>query len=158
MGGNCIRAREDAPPPGSLRASTALHPPLLAYRSSALLFPFPGRLLDCRHVSDAMKHSLELSASTRPEWVNAVMSNFPAFLQDHADCERKASAMAMSFVAKYPDRVEIIPELIETAIEELDHFQQVYAHMARRGVGLAKEMSEDPYIKALLELCGCDPI
>src|SRR3989441_5195195 len=104
-----------------------------------------------------MKYSLEPALATRPEWVTTVVSNFPAFLQDHADCERKASAMAMSFVAKYPDRVEIIPELIETAIEELDHFQQVYAHMVKRGVRLAKEITEDPYIKALLALCRTDP-
>src|SRR5437660_5614667 len=105
-----------------------------------------------------MKYSLEPAVATRPEWVRTVLSNFPAFLQDHADCERKASAMAMSFVAKYPDRVEIIPDLIETGIEELDHFRQVYAHMARRGILLAKEMSEDPYIKALLGLCHTDPL
>src|SRR6266581_7652923 len=105
-----------------------------------------------------MKYSLDLAASTRPEWVRTVLSDFPAFLQDHADCERKASAMAMSFVAKYPDRVEIIPELIETAIEELGHFQQVYSRMTKRGITLAKEMSEDPYIKALLELCRTDPL
>jgi tRNA-(ms[2]io[6]A)-hydroxylase len=104
-----------------------------------------------------MKLSLDLVAATRPEWTRAVMADFPAFLQDHADCERKASAMALSFVAKYPDRVEIIPELIETAAEELDHFQQVYAHMEKRGVRLAREISEDPYIKALLELCHTDP-
>ena len=89
---------------------------------------------------EPMKLSLDLAASTRPEWIKTVMSDFTAFLQDHADCERKASAMAMSFVAKYPDRVEIIPELIETGIEELEHFEQVYAHMARRGIRLAKEM------------------
>ena len=76
-----------------------------------------------------MKYSLELTVPTPPEWVQTVMSNFPAFLQDHADCERKASAMAMSFVAKYPDRVEIIPELIVTGVEDLEHFQQVYARM-----------------------------
>ena len=105
-----------------------------------------------------MKYSLELSTGTRPEWAQAVRSNFPAFLQDHADCERKASAMALSFVAKYPDRVEIIPELIETGVEELQHFQQVYAHMARRGIPLAKEIAEDPYIKALLNLCYSDPL
>ena len=86
------------------------------------------------------------------------MTDFPSFLQDHADCERKASAMAMSFVAKYPDRVEIIPELIETGIEELEHFQQVYMHMQKRGIRLAKEMTEDPYIKSLLNLCRPDPI
>src|SRR5205809_324290 len=104
-----------------------------------------------------MKYSLELSAATRPEWVATVLANFPAFLQDHADCERKASAMALSLVAKYPDRIEIIPELIATGIEELQHFQQVFDHMQKRGVRLAKEMTEDPYIKALLQLCRTDP-
>jgi tRNA 2-(methylsulfanyl)-N6-isopentenyladenosine37 hydroxylase len=105
-----------------------------------------------------MKLSLDLVAATRPEWVKTVMADFPSFLQDHADCERKASAMAMSFVAKYPDRVEIIRELIETGIEELEHFQQVYTHMAKRGIRLAKEMQPDPYITALIDLCHSDPI
>ena len=105
-----------------------------------------------------MKLSLELTTATAPAWVTTVMADFPAFLQDHADCERKASAMAMSFVAKYPDRVEIIPELIETGLEELEHFQQVYAHMARRGIRLAKEMKQDPYIQGLMKLCKSDPI
>jgi tRNA-(ms[2]io[6]A)-hydroxylase len=105
-----------------------------------------------------MKYSVELVASSRPEWVQTVMADFPAFLRDHADCERKASAMAMSFVAKYPDRMEIIPELIETAIEELGHFQQVQAHMQKRGIRLAREMTQDPYIKALINLCCSDPL
>src|SRR6188474_2223417 len=100
-----------------------------------------------------MKLSLDLVTSTNPQWVKTVMADFPSFLQDHADCERKASAMAMSFVAKYPDRVEIIAELIETAVEELGHFQQVHAHMQKRGIRLAREMTEDPYIRALINLC-----
>src|SRR6266481_1850654 len=105
-----------------------------------------------------MKYSLELTTATGPEWVKVVMSNFPAFLQDHADCERKASAMAMSFVAKYPDRTEILHELIETGIEELQHFQQVYEQMQKRGIHLAREMTQDPYIKALMDLCHTDPL
>src|SRR5688500_17085728 len=108
--------------------------------------------------TDAMKYSLELTAATSPAWATTVLGNLPAFLQDHADCERKASAMAMSFVAKYPDRVEIIPELIETGLEELEHFQQVYAYMAKRGIRLAKEMKQDPYIQGLMDLCKSDPI
>ena len=43
------------------------------------------------------------------------MNDFDSFLQDHANNVRKALAMAISFVAKYPDRLEIIPELIDTA-------------------------------------------
>jgi len=105
-----------------------------------------------------VKLSLELAVATTPEWARTVMADFPAFLQDHADCERKASAMAMSFVAKYPDRVEIIPELIDTGIEELQHFQRVYAYMEKRGIRLVKERWQDPYIQALSGQCHTDPI
>jgi len=100
-----------------------------------------------------MKLNLDLAIDSKQEWIDAVMSDFNAFLQDHADCERKASSMAMSFVAKYPNRVEIIPELIEIGIEELEHFQQVYNLMASKGIQLAHSIGEDPYLKALLKLC-----
>jgi len=100
-----------------------------------------------------MKLNLDVAISSSPEWIAAVMDNFDSFLQDHADCERKASAMAMSFVAKYPNRVEIIPELIETAIEELEHFQQVYKIMQDRGLELQHSIGKDPYLEKLLKLC-----
>ena len=103
-----------------------------------------------------MKFSLDLTVATSPAWVDAVMADVPAFLQDHADCERKASAMAMSLVAKYPDRLEIIPELIATGGGELEHFQQVYEIMRERGIPLAKEIEADPYIKALMALIHSD--
>jgi tRNA-(ms[2]io[6]A)-hydroxylase len=100
-----------------------------------------------------MKLNLDLVKASKPEWIEAVMADFDSFLQDHADCERKASAMAMSFVAKYPDRTEIIPELIETGIEELEHFHQVYNLMQERGIQLQHSIGEDPYLKALLKKC-----
>ncbi|NND05589.1 MAG: tRNA-(ms[2]io[6]A)-hydroxylase [Saprospiraceae bacterium] len=100
-----------------------------------------------------MKLNLDIKLPSSQAWLEAVMSDFNAFLQDHADCERKASAMAMSFVAKYPDRIEIIPELIETAIEELEHFQQVYQLLVERGCTLQHSIGEDPYAKALVKLC-----
>ena len=105
-----------------------------------------------------MKLSLELTVATRPEWAETVVSDLPSFLQDHADCERKASALAMSLVAKYPDRFEIIPELIATGVEELEHFQQVYQVMRRRGIPLAREIGQDPYIKALMDLLHTDTL
>ena len=105
-----------------------------------------------------MKLSLELTVATQPEWVDAVTADLPSFLQDHADCERKASALAMSLVAKYPDRVEIIPELIATGVEELEHFQQVYEVMRRRGIPLAREIGRDPYITALMKLLHTDSL
>ena len=99
-----------------------------------------------------IRFEIELHCASSQAWLDAVMNDFDSFLQDHADCERKASAMAMSFVAKYPERTEIIPDLIDTGIEELEHFQQVYSLMARRGVTLAPEIKPDLYAKQLLAL------
>jgi tRNA-(ms[2]io[6]A)-hydroxylase len=100
-----------------------------------------------------LKLNLDLAIASKSEWLDAVLGDFDKFLQDHADCERKASAMAMSFVAKYPDRKEIIPLLIETGIEELDHFKQVYDLMASRGIPLEHSIGKDPYLEALLKNC-----
>ncbi|MDQ3191333.1 MAG: tRNA-(ms[2]io[6]A)-hydroxylase [Bacteroidota bacterium] len=104
-----------------------------------------------------MKLSPELKYETTQEWVKAVLSDFESFIQDHADCERKASAMAMSFVAKCPDKVEIIPELIETALEEMEHFKQVYGLMQKKGIRLKADMPKDAYIQQLLALCRSSP-
>lgn len=100
-----------------------------------------------------MKLNLDIKVPSKTAWLNAVLEDFDAFLQDHADCERKASAMAMSFVAKYPDRKEIIPELIETGIEELEHFQMVYEIMTERNIPLRHSIQEDVYVSALIKLC-----
>jgi tRNA-(ms[2]io[6]A)-hydroxylase len=78
------------------------------------------------------------------------MDDFPSFIQDHANCEKKASAMAISLVSKYPDRPLILPALIETAIEELEHFRDVVGWMTRLGIPLAPDMKPDPYVNALL--------
>ncbi len=100
-----------------------------------------------------MKLNLDIKSKSKPEWIKAVLADFPAFLQDHADCERKASAMAMSMVAKYPDRTEILPELIDTGIEELEHFKMVYDIMVAKDVPLAHSIKEDLYIKQMIKLC-----
>ncbi|MEZ4961364.1 MAG: tRNA-(ms[2]io[6]A)-hydroxylase [Saprospiraceae bacterium] len=100
-----------------------------------------------------MKLNLDIAVPSKPEWVEAVMADFPSFLQDHADCERKASAMAMSFVAKFPDRTAIIPELIGIGIEELEHFQQVYLLMESRGIQLPASMGQDVYVANLIKRC-----
>ncbi len=100
-----------------------------------------------------MKLSLDLVQASNPLWIKAVMNDFNSFLQDHANCERKASAMAMSLAAKYPDRLAIIPDLIDTAIEELEHFRDVYKIMQKRGIPLKHEISEDLYVKQLIGLC-----
>ncbi|MDJ0654840.1 MAG: tRNA-(ms[2]io[6]A)-hydroxylase [Xanthomonadales bacterium] len=95
------------------------------------------------------RRSIDLLADTNPNWVNVVMDQFDEFLCDHANCERKASALAMSLVVKYPNRTRIIPTLIDVAREELEHFHQVYALMESRGLTLVHD-TQDPYVNGLL--------
>lgn len=96
------------------------------------------------------KVSIELLKATDLAWVQEVLNDFDGFLQDHANCERKASALAMSMVVKYPDRSRLIPQLIHIAEEELSHFRQVYTLMAERDIRLAKD-TPDPYVNQLLQ-------
>jgi tRNA-(ms[2]io[6]A)-hydroxylase len=91
---------------------------------------------------------VRLKASSSPAWVAAVLADFDAFLLDHAACERKASASALSFVAHYPDRPELVAECIALAREELEHFQRVAEWIARRGLVLAPDR-KDAYMQAL---------
>ncbi|NNF02611.1 MAG: tRNA-(ms[2]io[6]A)-hydroxylase [Bacteroidia bacterium] len=100
-----------------------------------------------------MKYEVQLKCVSSKEWLNTVMNDFPSFMQDHADCERKASAMAMSFVAKYPDRKEILKDCIATGIEELEHFNDVYRIMEKRGIPLKSEIPKDMYMHQLLKHC-----
>lgn len=78
------------------------------------------------------------------------MSDFNHFLADHAACERKASSTALSLVAHYRDKPKLVSEMIDLAVEELEHFRQVYALMERRGVLLIPD-TKDPYIHGLAE-------
>ena len=94
------------------------------------------------------RKSIDLLVATHPDWVKVVLSDFDAFIQDHANCERKASALAMSLVVKHPDRTRIVPALIALAQEELEHFRQVYELMASRGLALVKD-TQDPYVTQL---------
>ncbi|TFH49059.1 MAG: tRNA-(ms[2]io[6]A)-hydroxylase, partial [Lysobacterales bacterium] len=94
------------------------------------------------------RRSIDLLVATHPDWVQVVLADFDAFIQDHANCERKASALAMSLVVKYPDRTRIVPALIVLAQEELEHFRQVHALMVSRGLALVKD-TQDPYVNQL---------
>jgi len=104
-----------------------------------------------------MQYYLDLTYDTPIEWAHNAIKDFPSFLRDHADNERKASSMAMSFVAKVHDKKEIIPELIKTAIEELEHFQSVYQIMEKMGVKLTHKIEKDVYIDKLIKLCRTKP-
>ena len=87
-------------------------------------------------------------ASTSTDWLRAVQKNFDAFIIDHALNERKASANAMTLVAHYPDRSELVEAMIDLAIEELSHFKQVMKIIASRNLIIGNE-KKDLYVNLL---------
>jgi len=92
--------------------------------------------------------SMQLKAPTSPLWVEAVLKDFDSFLLDHAACERKASATAMTLLLHYPDRRELVSAMILLAQEELSHFAQVYERIAERGLVLSGD-AKDLYVNRL---------
>ena len=99
---------------------------------------------------------LELKYITPIGWAENAVKDIDSFLQDHADAERKVANMCLSLIAKYPNRVKIIDELIQISVEELLHFKQVYALIRYRGNELNGIFQKDPYIKGLLSIVSSD--
>ncbi|HAK51500.1 MAG TPA: tRNA-(ms[2]io[6]A)-hydroxylase [Gammaproteobacteria bacterium] len=92
--------------------------------------------------------NLTLATPTSSAWVENIVTNFDEFLLDHAANERKAAMMAMSLVAHYPDRLELMEAMIDLALEELNHFRQVVRIVNQRGLVLTAD-EKDPYVNQL---------
>ncbi|MFQ5513980.1 MAG: tRNA-(ms[2]io[6]A)-hydroxylase [Myxococcota bacterium] len=87
--------------------------------------------------------------ATDPRWVTTALESLDALLVDHAHCEKKAAATALSLVASYPDEDRLVQRMSGLAIEELRHFRAVYRLLRRRGVKLSRD-GGDPYVQALM--------
>ena len=90
----------------------------------------------------------ELKYHTPKEWAQVALSDFNAFLLDHATAEKKASGMAMSMISHYPDRKNMVKAMADLAIEELIHFKQVLKLINARGIQLGAD-TKDPYINQI---------
>ena len=92
--------------------------------------------------------SFTLGMASSDTWLQCVLANFDEFLIDHAANERKASAMAMSLVAHYPDRHELVSSMIDLALEELNHFRQVIRLLQEYGLVMIAD-EKDRYVNQL---------
>lgn len=91
---------------------------------------------------------LRLRIRTSQQWLDTVLSDFDAFLLDHAANERKASATAMKFVVRYPNKHGLVEAMIQLAREELTHFHRVYRITAARGLTFTSD-TKDPYVNGI---------
>ncbi len=76
-----------------------------------------------------------LQVKTPTAWLNHAAKNIPLLLIDHAHCERKAAATAITFMSKYPERKELVAIMSPLAREELLHFEKVLGIMAKKDIG-----------------------
>ncbi len=92
-----------------------------------------------------------LLIETNPSWIQAVLSDFDSFLQDHAAAEKKASGMALSMLSHYPDRILLVTKMTDLAIEELIHYREVLRWIHSRGLVTASD-TKDPYVLGLRQV------
>ncbi len=96
---------------------------------------------------------LHLKSESSSRWLDQVDGNLQEILIDHAHCEHKAAATAMSLIGAYIDRIEVTEAMTEIVQEELEHFHRVLGLLAKRGIPFRK-LNPSPYGKSLNELVG----
>jgi tRNA-(ms[2]io[6]A)-hydroxylase len=81
---------------------------------------------------------LSLQSTTSSRWLNQVDTHLNEILIDHAHCEHKAAATAMSLLGAYIENRQVGEEMTRIIAEELEHFHSVLALLARRGIAFRK--------------------
>ena len=75
-----------------------------------------------------------LPCRTPAACVEVAVESLPVLLIDHANCEKKAAATAMSLMHRYTENTGLLNKMSRLAREELRHFEQVLKLMTQRGI------------------------
>ncbi len=89
-----------------------------------------------------------LPCPTPASWVEAAVGELDVLLIDHANCERKAAATAVSLLFRYDAVPELAACMSRLAREELRHYEQVLVVLSRRGIPL-RSLSASRYAGGL---------
>lgn len=91
---------------------------------------------------------MQLKAATSSAWLALAIERFDEVLIDHAHCEKKAAANALSLLQAYPDVPGLPAQMARLAREESSHLARVLQIMERRGLVLGRD-GGDPYAQGL---------
>ncbi|TMA44090.1 MAG: tRNA-(ms[2]io[6]A)-hydroxylase [Deltaproteobacteria bacterium] len=91
---------------------------------------------------------MELLCETPRAWVELAIDRFDEVLVDHAHCEKKAAASALSLLAAFPSVPGLARAMARLAREESGHLAQVLAFVEKRGLSLGRDLG-DPYAERL---------
>jgi tRNA-(ms[2]io[6]A)-hydroxylase len=89
--------------------------------------------------------------ATDPAWVRLAVERFDDVLIDHAHCEKKAAAHALSMLSAFPEVPGLARAMARLAREEAGHLAQVLALLQKRGLELGRD-GGDPYAQGLQKL------
>ena len=92
-----------------------------------------------------------LQSKTDPAWVKLAVARFNEVLVDHAHCEKKAAAHALSLLSTWPEVPGLPRAMARLAREESGHLAQVIALCEKRGLPLGRDLG-DPYAQGLIKL------
>lgn len=93
---------------------------------------------------------MALRAETDPRWLPLALERFDEVLVDHAHCEKKAAAQALSLLQAYPSLPDLAIQMAQMAREESGHLTRVLRVMEERGLSLTRDLG-DPYVQRLQE-------
>lgn len=91
-----------------------------------------------------------LKCDTNKEWVEVAAQNLDSIMIDHAHCERKAAANGMSMILRYPEKSELVKEMMDLIDEEMSHFRFVFNELQKRGITMTRDKG-DKYAQMLTE-------
>lgn len=94
---------------------------------------------------------LQLRQATHPAWLELALARFDEVLVDHAHCEKKAAANALSLLQSYPEVPGLPAHMARLAREEASHLARVLRLMEERGLKLGKDLG-DAYAQGLVKL------
>ncbi len=94
---------------------------------------------------------MKLFDATDPRWLPHALAHFDEVLVDHAHCEKKAAANALSLLQAYPEVPGLPAQMARLAREESAHLAKVLELMEERGLQLGRD-GGDPYAKGLQAL------
>ncbi|MFM2152390.1 MAG: hypothetical protein RL199_825 [Pseudomonadota bacterium] len=92
---------------------------------------------------------LHLRCDTPKAWLDHALANLDDVLEDHAHCEKKACATALSLLSSFPDQPELALAMAELAEEEANHLRRVVQLLHQRGRTLGHDPG-DAYVHGLM--------
>jgi tRNA-(ms[2]io[6]A)-hydroxylase len=108
----------------------------------------PGNSARSERILERVLRSVPLRERTRPAWCDAAMADLGTLLEDHCQCELKAASNALAMIGRNPEKDVLVERMQRLAREELQHYGQIRALMAERGIPHQRPQAS-PYLAGL---------